>query len=218
MEKVETLNVALLLPSDVEEKVIALSQKITAQHDAYFVLGRQSPRAHITLYATVFAKERLVDVLTNVRQLAATTASILCHGGEWEHHSGYIGVGLRRTSGLLWCHQRAVQELSLLRQLDAELHLGAECSELQKENIANYGHPDVLTAYQPHITITRFKKEIDAVAISQVMAHGLGDFRTDTIAVARMSDHGTCAEVLNEFALGKSAQREDENLPFNIHF
>lgn len=196
------LNIALSLPNDVRAADIALSENLAKHHETYFMLGEKENYPHITVYAVEFPDNAVEEVLDAVRKIAAQFQPIPCTVKQVEAHQGYVGVEIEKSPALAHLHEEIVAPLAPLRAptADSSADYAMSFTPEQRDNIQRYGYADAMQLYNPHFTITRLKDEKEAGEVAKGITWDIPEFTVDSLGVYTMGDHGTCNELLQEFA------------------
>ena len=105
-------------------------------------------------------------------------------------------------------HEETVRKLNPFRaghirekyRPGSDYHL--DFSKEQLKNIAEYGYPDAMSLYKPHITIIRLKDNSLAETIAKTISWGEPThFIVDKLATYTMGESGTCKDLVKEFTL-----------------
>lgn len=193
------LNVVLQPIDELQRAVIALSQRVGEGADTHFVLDGVSFHSHMTLYKATIAGERLPEVLAAVTDLAARppfSSEFIRVGSE----RGYLLLRFNRTSELMDLHTAVIGVINPLRNGHARVHTKYTLTARQAEQNRRYGHPRVLDAFEPHMTITRLRNPSEADRIASRLAWN-HSFLPLALSVFRSGDHGTCRELLHAVPL-----------------
>jgi 2'-5' RNA ligase len=71
----------------------------------------------------------------------------------------------------------------------------------QKKSILEYGYPDAIDLYLPHMTIIRLKDEKIAKDIAKEIKWSNEEFKASSIVCYLMGKDGTCKQIIKEFKL-----------------
>jgi 2'-5' RNA ligase len=201
------INIAFRPPIEIAEKVAQLSLKISQKEGAFFVLDNLNFHPHMTIYFLEYPAYNSEKILEKLENLAKNFSSIKFVASGMKVSRGYIGMATEYSQALRNIHEAIVRETNPFR----ENHLREEYAivdieeilQEKKRNIQQYGHPDVLDLYKPHITITRLRDEQAAERIAKNIEWPVEDFMVDTIGVFKTGENGTCIELIKEFTLNK---------------
>ncbi len=189
---------------------------------------------HVTLYSPEYPAKNQEKVIDAVKEVSKNVPCFLASPLTLESHEGYIGIELKLSDEIRRFHETLVRKLNPLReghireQWKLELE-GNRFSGEEKENVKKYGSPTVLTLYRPHLTILRLKDEDATLREIANLRLEMNPFPIDTIGVYTMGDHGTCRELVQEFALANQPikdysfgvipilKKENANLVLLVH-
>src|SRR3989344_55194 len=196
------LNTAFIPPKEVGEKAVELSKAISEAAEVYFVLDGIQFYPHITIYPPEYPGEKVSEVLETVEQVSKSFSPIKFKYSRIGSLQGYVGISLENTLEIKAIHQQIVEALNTLRQgRIREKYFGyqMEFTPAQLKNIKDYGYPDAISLYNPHLTITRLKDESNAKEILPTIKWDIPEFVIDKIGVYKSGEHGTCRELVREF-------------------
>lgn len=201
------INIALIPSTDVREAALIASEELAKQFQTHFVLEADGPYPHVTLYAGECRPSRKTAIVRKVGRVCETgvAAGMLCTFTGVAHHDGYLGVRIERTPPLLNLHWEIVEAVSDQR---LQSSAGAEAYHMeftpeQEENIRKYGYADVGDLYSPHLTITRFANEEDAVKAARQLEAEFDVWQPfyPQVGIFLGGEHGTCAKLLTTLSL-----------------
>lgn len=198
------LNTAFILPEEVGKKAIELSRAISRLADAYFVLDGVDFYPHITIYPPEYPEKNIDKVLENIGRALEFSNSVRFQYERVETHQGYIGVEFERLSQIQKIHEDLVNALNPLREgyiREKDDDYQFEFSVKQLKNIQEYGYPDMMNLYNPHLTITRLRDQNKAEQILKTIEWDIPEFIVNKIGVYKTGEHGTDRELVKEFTL-----------------
>jgi len=200
------LNIAFKLPREVAEKVINLSQELSNNHKAYFVFDGKTILPHITIYSPEYPAVNYDKVLNGVKDLTNEFGNIKLTYDKIINTEGFIGVKFVLSPEIIEMHEKIIAKFNPLRESHYKKKYDTpaykmKISAQKEENINNYGYPDVMSLYNPHLTIIRLEDKIKADELANELNWGLDSFTADTIAVYKMAEHGTCIESVLEIKI-----------------
>jgi 2'-5' RNA ligase len=201
------LNTAFKLPMNATEKAIALSQEIGRNYKTFFIIDNVQFYPHITIYSPEYPQLNINKILKVVERITSNASQIYFRFRKINSNQGFISIGFDYSPEIKRLHEEIVKKLNPLRMErirkgyleDSDYHM--EFSQKQKENIKNYGYPDVMDLYKPHLTIARLKNESLAQKVSKDVNWDIPEFSVDKLAIYEMGEHGTCKELIKEFEL-----------------
>ncbi len=199
------LNTAFIPPREVSEKAIELGRAIGNLAETYFALDGVNFYPHVTIYPPEYPEGKVSEVLGAVEQIAKSISPARFKYRRIDSLQGYVGISFENTLEIKAIHQQIVEALNPLR----EGHIREKYSEyqmhftdVQLENIEEYGYPDAMSLYDPHLTITRLKDESRTEEIISTINWNISEFTINKIGVYKSGEHGTCKELIKEFNLG----------------
>jgi|SRR5579872_1234300 len=201
------LNVAFIPPDQVLDQAVLLSRQIASENDAYFILNQRDYLGHITIYSPEYAEEQTDNVIKALEELSKSFQPINFKFLKLASRQGYIGIEYKRTSEIQDVHEKLVNTLNPLRQglvrdkyknQDYKMNFSKE----QIDNIEQYGYPDAMKLYKPHLTITRLKNEDVAKTITTGLNQNFEDFTVNKIGIYKMGEHGTATALISGVNLG----------------
>lgn len=200
------INIAIELPEHIITKTIALSNKISKTHQAYFVLDNINFVPHITLYSPEYPLKNISKVFEKTGNVVKKLSHFTTQFNYARSHLGYIDITLEKTGELINLHEKIVKELNSLRENHIrEKYLDSknltQYSKQQKQYIEKYGHSEVFDSFIPHITLTRLIDETIAQKVSNDLDFHFKKFPVTTIAAFEMGEHGTCIKQIMKWKL-----------------
>lgn len=205
MSKYIRINAALKPPVDIAQKIITLSQDIAKEHKSYFVLDNKNYFPHFTVYSPEYPINRAQEIPARLKEIAKNQISFRMNFKEIGTNQGYIGLHFELTPEIKGFHVAIVEALNPLREGHLRDKYKAndykmELSQEKLDNIDKYGYPSAMNLYHPHMTIIRLPDAKVAESLAQKIKWD-ENFIVDTLALYKMSDHGTCVEQIEEFKL-----------------
>ncbi|MBI4600199.1 2'-5' RNA ligase family protein [Candidatus Uhrbacteria bacterium] len=198
------LNVVFVVPENIVDTAIALSNKLGGRDDAYFTLGKNQCQPHITLYAPEYPESARNEVLKVVDGVTAHWSTIQCRIVGANSGQGYIGLEVEKTPEIQQLHEECVFRLNPLREGRLREKYAQDYrmqfSDEKIKNIETYGYPNAMSLYHPHLTVIRLKDEQRAPDVAQTIQWTYA-FNVTALAVYEMGDHGTCQKLIKEFQL-----------------
>ncbi len=200
------LNIAFKLPKNVAERAIALSRGISQNNEESFVLDSIQFHPHITIYSPEYPGKNLDKVLEKTAEIARNTEKVNLISKGISSGQGFISVKFDYTPELKKIHEEVVLKLNPLREEHLRKKYTADDYKMrftseQQKNIKEYGYPNSMSLYFPHLTVVRLKDELLAETISEEIRWDISEFIVDKIAIYKMGEHGTCRELVKEISL-----------------
>jgi len=199
--------VALLPDLGAANDATTLSKKLGRQGEVYFILNGCLAHPHVTLYSPEYPQVNYNRVISSVKSIAKQTSKIIAEPGRIKTNGGYVWLEILKTRSIKKLHEAVVVKLNPLRKghlrekyQDPEIL--DQLSSKQKKNIANFGYPNVLNLYDPHLTITRFKDPKLATKLVKNL-RWKKIFVFNKIGVFTTGKYGTCKKLLHSFKLEK---------------
>lgn len=208
MQKEKLIRLDIVLKPSVEagEKVIGLSRELGERYENEFVLDGNNFFPHITVYAPVFPEKIIEKIIEALEKLAKKFKVFEMRYLKITPNQGWIGVEFECTDEIMSFHIAVVNEMNLFREGHnlpefEEADKRAKLSSEKIDNIDKYGFPGSMALYHPHLTIIRLKDFDEADRVAKEIEWGISDFKSDTVAIYKMGEHGTCIELVKEFKL-----------------
>ena len=203
-QKFIRLNTAFIPPGEVSGRAVELSKAVGELAETYFILDGVNFHPHITIYPPEYPEENILKVLAVTEELSVSLSSIRFKFKEIDSGQGYLGLAFEPSDEIQQIHEKIVNALNSLREgrirdKYLEYHMEFDPEELQ--NIEKYGYPAARSLYNPHLTITRLKDENKSKEILSIIKWDISEFIVNKIGIYKMSEHGTCRELVKEFNL-----------------
>jgi len=198
------LNTAFIPPKEISEKAIELSKAISNSTETHFVLDGVNFYPHITIYAPEYPEEKMSEVLEAVEQVSKSFFPIKFKYKRIDSLQGYIGISFDQAPEIKAIHKQIVEALNPLREgriREKYSEYQMQFTDAQLKNIKEYGYPDEMNLYDPHLTITRLKDEDKTEEIIPTINWDIPEFVVSKIGVYEMGENGTCKELIKEFNL-----------------
>jgi len=201
------LNIVLKPPQDIAKKAIDLSHKISKDNEVFFALDGLKFYPHITIYASEFSEINLKNILKAVESISNNTSPIKLKFQGISSSQGFISLKFDSSFFINNLHKEIIKKLNPLSEKsirnNSQQFLGylINFTPEQSKNIINYGYPDAIELYSPHLTLSRFKKESLTDKALKDIKWDTPEAMVDKIAIYLMGEHGTCRELVGEFNL-----------------
>ncbi len=109
---------------------------------------------HITLYLADYDEKKLPQLLARVKQLSKKQSVLKVKQGRFlVLHSNYVMLALRHNNALQQLSTKSLMTLYDLRDRRAEIPVWAAANPTKKALFTRYGSPNILTEFQPHLSI-----------------------------------------------------------------
>lgn len=201
------INTILLLPSDLNKEIVALSKRISQQTKAYFVLDDINYFPHITLYSPEYPDSSLGRIFLTTEEIARQIKPFEIIPKRFNTQDGYIDIELDLSAPFNELHRAVVNKLNPLRENHVrqkyQSPLSQSLDSLQIKNIKQFGEPNINDAYRAHITIIRIIDSVKANKMLKTMIMPFRSINISSIANCEMGENGTCTRILKEYALGQ---------------
>lgn len=197
-----------LFPSSLNEsKFISLSEELAEHGTSEFVLGKEGPYPHVTLFKLSLADNKLGELVRVIHRIS------LVHNiprlGVIDAHSergGYVGLRLSHEPELREVHACIVNQTSGLRHRNADRMWSGKrlegMNELERSFLTSYGYPFVFEQYNPHLTAICYKEQATAKHVAARLNEHckFPDVSPAGIAIFREGPFGSAVEELEAFA------------------
>jgi 2'-5' RNA ligase len=201
------INIAFKPPSEAAWKAEGLSQEISRKEEAFFVLDGSHFHPHITIYPSEYPANIVDRIVEKMEILAKDFSPLEFVFKKAENHHGYISMAANYSPELRSFHEAIVETINPLRgEHLREKYIQAsktEISDAKKQNIRQYGYPDLMDLYNPHLTITRLKDEKMGEQVAKDIRWPIKRFELDTVGIYELGENGTCIRLIREFKLGR---------------
>lgn len=200
------LNAALILHPEAAAQAIAISKLLAKQGEVQFALDGTNFHPHLSLYYTEYPTSNFAEIVATAQQLAENTRALTIKTAGVETKDGYLRINLEGSATLLRLHQTAVRVLNPLREgHQRSKYLTPEylatLSGRQRENVAEFGHPDVFDLYKPGLTLLRFISPQQATDLAPTLGWEPDSIPFDRLGLFLMGPGGTCKTLLHSFNL-----------------
>lgn len=192
----ETLNVVLYPTLSVREYAILLSREFEDRGE--FVLDDIAFYPHITLYMAEYpdgVREAIVQKLTEINRVFT---NVCLEASGYSVEQKYVAISYLKTKGILEIQQNVIEACNgfrggLLRTRDRDKI--ANYSETQINNLKTNGFRNVGDDFHPHLTLTKFKDEVDSTSLPSLNLKNC-TVTTPVLALMRVGDFGTAREMI----------------------
>lgn len=208
MDEFIRISTVFEVPPDVIREAVRLCKDIIGHRKVFFELSEHAlyplqVHPHITIYSPEYPHRNLDQILEKAEEVAHASAPISFRFDRFEcSDDGYLFARFTLTPEIRSFQKKLIKELNPLRE--------GHVSEFFEDNlfdpqlpsfVVKHGEKNVLDAYKPHLTITRFLTPADAKTCSVGIQWGVTSFTVDRIGVYITGEHGTLHEPLAEFLL-----------------
>jgi hypothetical protein len=201
------LNVAVIPPDNVANESIALSRRAKSL-GGLFELDRATRLPHLTIYMARFSHSKVDAVRRMLSTIIPTfEEQTVNHTGYYLTPNRYYEISYARTPGLVLAQANITKKLCELRHSPGnpviENYFG-EYKGKTKNSVERWGYDLVGNLYRPHLTLTRFSTEPQAVVAPASLPKSLNDlsFTLSTVGLFRADSMGSARELISEWKLG----------------
>ena len=190
-----TVDIVLLPPDDIQEKIIQINREFVNTHNDDIVLNKKTCLPHLTLAMGVlsiedipYVKETLVDIVNKWQNKELETLS---------SYKKRAWLKIRGVASLLDLHENLMRETLPFFCTDPteEMFYGYERQQIDPrtiEYVKNFGNHHSLKKYEPHITIGH--------GPTNMMFEELV-FYPEKLAICHLGNFCTCRKVLTKIDL-----------------
>lgn len=202
-------NIVIEPNSEVRKAAITLSKELSKKDDVLFTLDGEHFYPHITIYSPAFPSLKKEDVFYAVEEISKDFKQFVCGFTGVQLDEKYLGINIMPTDAVTQLHETIVKKLNPVREgvIRKKYLPGSEeflkLSQNRQNNVLEYGAPDVLELYHPHLTITRFKEDSVAEKVSKENHWEIQSFVASEIGIYEMGENGTCINPVQKFLLTK---------------
>jgi hypothetical protein len=188
-------DIVIVPPRNINGQAIELSHSLAAW-DTYFTLDEAGPFPHISLYQTEFPLDNLEAVKSKLLLYSKHKKSFNIQPVEGTYRKedkDFVEVQYEPSKELYKLHTEIRELLNplrngLMRARDKE-RLN-QVSEIQRENLENWGYRLTGSEFRPHLSLTRLKNP-DAMSVSNIQQKDF-NFNVGQIGIYDLGEHGTC--------------------------
>jgi Protein of unknown function (DUF1045) len=191
-------DIVLLPENRLAELAIGTSQTL-ASLGTHFTLQKDTYVPHLSLYMVRISQEQLPQVIACLQHMAARSA--LVHATATSYNvgkgfgAGYIDPQYEKTAQLTALQAQVLQLVEPLRSghLPGHEQKLQNASGVKKQNLETYGYDAIGELFRPHMTLTRFTREIALpVDLLPQVVEFSGTF--NAVGLYEMGQHGTCVK------------------------
>ncbi len=157
------LNIAIKLEQPLADKAINLSKQLSEKGKTIFVLDGKRFIPHMTIYSPEFPAKNLGQIYQKLSQITESGNSFELDfkGVSLEFNTAVVDYGIsdsmRRLHGEILEALNPLREGHLRPKYQKEEYLKTK-TDLEKENVEEFGYHSVGKLYSPHISIIRFEE------------------------------------------------------------
>lgn len=199
----QSYNVVLLPPRDLWQESIRISRMVSQEMAVEFVLDGKSKFPHVTLYQLEIPNKNLKKTLMRLNIIFREQPKLPLTFAKMSHHGPSIVWGCKKTPPLYSLHRTVINELNYLREglIVSDFLKLAPALPSQENIVKDFGWKGVLNYYDPHITLTRVKKESNIEKVLRLPKVKPVSEIFDKSALGKLSDFGTVVDLIEEFNL-----------------
>ena len=193
-------DIAILPSEDLCVQAIETSQRFQ-KRDALFTLHAEACVPHVSLYMVRLDTDGLNAARELLAKIAATTSAQNITAKRYYQSEGYTGVEYVRSDELAKLQMTVVQAINPIRDRTYAKNKADAVSnpDLARENVKQYGYPNIGELFWPHITFTRFSdQEEKALELPPLQVFNGQLIR---LGLFELGKHGTCIRRIAEFPL-----------------
>jgi len=212
MSEYVSIRVIFIPSGSLRDVAIGLAKEISEAGKTYFIVDDKKYYSHLTVYKTEFPEHSVNDVYSVVGQLAKDIKQLNLRFKRFYCDWGWVGFDFHKSKEIFTAHKKIVKSLNVLREGHIsekylkEMEVTSKYSERQRKYIKNFGYPQVMVEYHPHLTLARFEDEDVGNKVSTKynrLKIAIPDSKVSEIALAESGDHGTVTGILKRYKLVK---------------
>lgn len=201
----QRLDIILGLAEPSRIQVLDLAKQLSLAGEEVFHVDDKNYFAHLSLYFLEIAVEDIPALLRALEEMAGEFNRFKVRVSQIYAVEGSIALDLEKNEVLEKIEAMVVKNLNKFRQgkiRDKYLERIKEgyYSPQQTKLIEEYGCPDILELYAPHITLGRLVSPELAERIAKEL-NLPKEIEIISLAVSEMGAHGTCINIINKFNL-----------------
>lgn len=195
-------DIVLLPENRLAELAIATSQTL-ASLGTHFTLQKDTYVPHLSLYMVRISQEQLPQVIACLQHMAAQYAPVQAIATSYNvgkgFGAGYIDPQYEKTAELIALQAHVLQAVEPLRNghLPGHEQKLQNASAVKKQNLETYGYDAIGELFRPHMTLTRFTREI---ALPQHLLPPVSEFSGmfNAVGIYEMGQNGTCVRIVHK--------------------
>ncbi len=201
------LNIILVVDDRFRKKALELAGKIGVGEEEVFHIDDNNYFSHVTVYSPEFPESNITEVVKVVGGFARNTKKFNLVATGFSAEDGFVIVDFERSDRIEELHGTIVQMLNPLREgrIGEKYLKGIKEGKYSVESvdmIENYGYPNVLKLYRPHLTLGRLiNQEAAERSVKHLDSVGETVAQIEKIGISEMGPNGTCTNILYEFGL-----------------
>jgi 2'-5' RNA ligase len=162
---------------------------------------------HITIYQPEYPISSFDEVIDTANEVVNKITKTKFVFKKIDRYQSSLWIVFELTRQIKDIHELVVKKFNPLRKEHQRKKFQpgstfySKLSPEQQKNCRKYGHPSVISAYSPHITIIRLQNKSLAKKELPNLMWEISQFVVGKIAVYKEGKHGTCKELVKEFPL-----------------
>jgi 2'-5' RNA ligase len=198
MNKTLAINIVLLPPDDVIDKVIDFNNQLTAMHPSAVKIGKDAYLPHITLLQTIIETANLKKAYAVLNEVAAGISPIPINAKlEAVHDQTHYLIALPNAE-LQKLHENIMRSMNGIvnHEAKAQDFSDPKIEEHTVQWVRDFESKHAYKNFVPHITVGQgHLKDV----ISNI------DFTASRLAICNLVSHGRCERILYETTLSPLA-------------
>ena len=201
------LNIAIRFEDQLLDQMGELLTGLDERYEVKYIADNKNSIPHITLYQNIFPAKKLKEIEQLLSDIAGNTSEFTLRFNRLIHNRSTIWAGFERTPELISLHQRITEEVQPLRdglveeQFKEDHPVFLALPEQKKEMLAKWGHPYVMDAFDPHISLLKLVDRELVYVVLRRINWNLMKIPVAKIAIYKGGEEGICKELLSEFDL-----------------
>jgi 2'-5' RNA ligase len=191
------LNIALIPDRRIVEKAVVLSKFITTNYETAFTLDNHGYFPHITLFSPVFPCKNSDKVIEKLEEVSKERSYIKLFSEGVSYNKKFLMVNFKITAELFNLHIKVLKIINplrenLLRSKYKDQEYLRNLTDSECKNIKKWGYPRVMDDFDPHLTISKLKRNEDKKHIENLIKWDESEIVVPKIGVFTMGKNGTC--------------------------
>lgn len=194
----------VLLPSEEQAQLAIQASQTLSRQGGLFTLDDHDFYAHNSLYMFQMSLDSQADCIAALQDIARQVRrQHLTQDGYFYqdagHGKGYVDIAFAQNTEVNAVQEQVVAAFNALRSgmRESDKQKMTDATGLKLENLQKYGYPAIGELFRPHITLTKFPRDIEPdLTVLPPADIFTGEFTR--IGLFEMGPNGTCIRKIAE--------------------
>ncbi len=197
------IDIIVLPPANIRKNIAGLNKNLKENFAFKWTVDNKKLIPHISLFHINIKKSKLGEIMSKTSEVLKRVSPLEISFTAADGRYPYIGIKTDKTDTLFNLHKKVIDNLKIFR-VKAMPFIHKPKTFLDNQYAKKYGVIEVLTKFNPHITMGSVKNEDDFTKVLDKINSNreiLQNFTADTVALAEIDKYWQVKKIIKKLKL-----------------